>query len=339
MYNNNAIYIVICISMSVLSQQERLYVFELLVQWTSKYEIAKRLGRHHTTIGRELQRNGKGKYDPIKAQHMYTDRRTRTNQQRCILLHNTKLREILELRLQNKEEDRSPDAIVGRIRQEWWVSVCSKTVYNYINNYAPSWKKYLKYKWWYRKKKKWRIGRLYDSIDNIELRPENVTQREVLWHWEWDTVVSKNRSCVLVTYVERKTRYLLMQKCLNSKANTIHENTLKLLDSHKDSIQTITIDNGKEFADAELTGIYLWVTYYRANPYCSWERWTNEHTNGMIRKHLPKKFDFKALQDHEILAIQEKINKKPRRLLWYMTPYELFHNKKLAYFSQMCVSK
>jgi IS30 family transposase len=327
------------VSMGILTQQERLYVFELLVQWTSKYEIAKRLGRHHSTIGREIQRNGIGRYDPIKAQHMYKDRRTRANQKRCILLHNTQLREIIQERLENKEEDRSPDAIVGRIHQEWWVSVCSKTVYNYIHNYAPSWKKYLKYKWGYRKKRKLHIGKLNDSIENIQCRPESIIHRKDIWHREWDTVVSKNRSCVLVTYVERKTRYLLMQKCMNSKANTIHEGTLALLKPHKENIETITIDNGKEFADAELTGIYLWARYYRANPYCSWERWTNEHTNGMIRKHIPKKMDFHALQDHEILAIQEKINKKPRRLLWYMTPYELFHNKKLAYFSHLCVSK
>jgi IS30 family transposase len=327
------------VSMGTLTQQERLSVFELLVQWTSKYEIAKRLGRHHSTIGREIQRNSKEKYDPIKVQHMYKDRRTRTNQQRCILLHNIQLRETIHQRLGNREEDRSPDAIVGRIRQEWWVSVCSKTVYNYIHNYAPSWKKYLKYKWWYRKKRKSHIGRLNDSIENIQCRPKDVEKREVIWHREWDTVVSKNRSCVLVTYVERKTRYLCMKKLINSKANTIHEWMLALLYNNKERIKTITIDNGKEFADAELTGIYLWVTYYRANPYCSWERWTNEHTNGMIRKHIPKKMDFHALQDDEILAIQEKINKKPRRLLWYMTPYELFHNKKLSYFSHLCVSK
>jgi len=234
--------------MATLTQQERLSVFELLAQWTSKYEISQKLGRHHTTIGTEIQRNSIKKYDPLEAQHMYRDRRTRTNQQRCILINNTKLRETIEYRLQNKQEDRSPDAIVGRIRKEWWVSVCSKTVYNYIHNYAPSWKKCLKYKWGYRKKKKSRIGKLHDSIENIQYRPEYVTTREELWHREWDTVVSKNRSCVLVTYVERKTSYIRMKKLTNSKKM----NSCFVSDD-QERIQTITIDNGKEFTDVEVT--------------------------------------------------------------------------------------
>ena len=326
--------------MKKLTQQERLSVFELLAQWTSKYEIAKRLGRHHSTIGREIERNSKWKYDPLKAQTMYRDRKTRTNGRRCKLLNNKGLRNTILTLLTSKDEDWSPDAIVGRLKEEGKESVCTKTVYNYINSYKPIVKKSLKYKCGYRKARRWlQAGQLNDTIQRIDSRPKTVEGRKRIGHREWDTVISRNRSCALVTMVERKTRYLVMAKVADCKAETIHNATVSMLDAYKERVKTITIDNGKEFADVEITEVCLGVRYYRAHPYHSRERWTNEHTNGMIRKHLPKKFDFKALQDHEILAIQEKINKKPRRLLWYSTPYELFYNKKLAYFSHLCVSK
>lgn len=93
--------------------------------------------RFHTTIGREIfcNKNKKGEYDPIQSENIYKDHRIKTNKARYILLHNDLLRNEITERLQNKSEDRSPDWLVGRMKDEWVKCVCTKTVYNYINNY------------------------------------------------------------------------------------------------------------------------------------------------------------------------------------------------------------
>ena len=327
--------------MTYLSERERLLIYRWLAVWDSKYEIAKKIWRSHTTIGREIDRNkdNKGEYNPFIAEDIYRNRRKRTNKIRCKLLNDDILRNEIEVRLQNKEEDWSPDGLVGRMKEEWVSCVCTKTIYNYIYEYKPWRKKYLKYKRWYRKAKKWLQWWVTATLPSIDERPPIVKTRERIGDWEADTVLSKGRNCALLTCNERKLKYVLIKKVDNCKAETIHNATIWLLYEHKDRIYTITIDNGKEFWDAEMTQIYLDVQYYKAHAYHSRERWSNEHTNWMIRKWLPKWHDFSSITDDEILALQNKINKKPRKILKYTTPYELFHGIKLAYFSHMCVSK
>ena len=327
--------------MTYLSERERLLIYRWLAVWDSKYEIAKKLWRSHTTIGREIDRNkdNKGEYDPLRAEDIYRTRRTKTNKIRCKLLNDDILRNEIEVRLQNKEEDWSPDGLVGRMKEEWVTCVCTKTIYNYIYEHKPGRKKYLKYKRWYRKAKRWLQWWVTATLPSIDERPSIVETRGRIGDWEADTVLSKGRNCALLTCNERKLKYVLIKKVDNCKAETIHNATIWLLNPYRDRIYTITIDNGKEFWDAEITQICLGVQYYKAHAYHSRERWSNEHTNGMIRKWLPKWCDFSSITDTEILALQDKINKKPRKILKYTTPYELFHGIKLAYFSHMCVSK
>lgn len=290
--------------------------------------------RHHTTIWRELARNSNWEYDPIKAQKHYRKRRKDANKTHCVLVKDQDLRNEIVKLLWSRLIDWSPDAITWRKKEEWVATICTKTIYNYINNHEPQLKKYLKYKRWYRKYLKWsNIGKLDRTIDSIDNRPAIVATRKRIWDREWDTVVSANRSCWLVTFVDRKTRYLLTKKITNFKAETVHNATLDVFKKYHDKVITITIDNWKEFADVDLTGIYLWWSYYRAHPYQAWNRWTNEHTNWMIRKMLPKWYDFKNISNQKVTLIQHRINKKPRRILNYASPYELFHDVKVAYFS------
>lgn len=323
--------------MKKLDQQDRLRIFELRAKWYNGREIADIMKRHPSTISREIVRNSNGDYDPLRAQKSATERRKWANTMNAILVRNQEVySEIIGL-LKSKAIDRSPDAIVGRKQKEGIKTICTKTIYNYIKIHEPHLKKYLKYKRWYRRKwigiNTWKLDWTIDSIDN---RPALVETRKRIGDREWDTVVNTGRKWWLVTFVERKTRYLLMRKIDDFKANTVHEATLQAFKNHHDKIMTITIDNGKEFADVDLTGIYLWARYYRAHPYQAWNRWTNENTNGMIRKHLPKKKDFYHFSDQKINHIKHRINKKPRRILKYASPYELFHNVKLSYFRQNC---
>lgn len=327
--------------MKHISEHERLLIYKWLVVWETKYVIAQRLWRSHTSISREISRNSTNKweYDPFQAENTYRDRKTKANKTHCKLLKDVVLREEIEKRLSSKEEDWSPDDLMGRMRAEWVSYVCTKTVYNYINQYNPAWKRYLKYKWWYRKAKRWLQWKVNTNLPSIEERPEIVDMREREGDREADTVISKWRNSALLTCNERKDRYVLLKKVSNCKATTIHEATLTVLLPHKDRIRTITIDNGKEFWDAEITQVCLWVQYYKAHAYSSRERWSNEHTNWMIRKWIPKWTDFSSMTDEEVTQLQTKINKKPRKILNYTTPYELFHKVKLSYFSHMCISK
>ena len=326
--------------MKQLSKRERLLIYRWLAVWDSKSVIADKLWRSHTSIWREISRNShKGEYDPIQAENIYRDRKMRANKTHCKLSKNDILREEIETKLKNKEEDWSPDGIVWRMKKEWKSCVSTKTIYNYIYEHNPWWKKYLKYKRWYRKAKKWLQWWITATLPSIDERPKIVETRERIGDREADTVLSKWRNCALLTCNERKTKYVLIKKVANCKAETIHIATVALLDSYKERIYTITIDNGREFWDAEITQVYLWIQYYKAHAYHARERWSNEHTNGMIRKWLPKWLDFSSITDDEIMCLQTKLNKKPRKILNYATPYELFHNEDLAYFSHLCISK
>lgn len=327
--------------MNHFSEHERLLIYRWLEMWEKKRVIAKRLGRSHTSVGREILRNSSNtwKYEPFQAENMYRDRRTKANKTHCKLLKDLVLRDEIERRLWSKEEDWSPDDLMGRMKDEGAPHVCTKTVYNYINQYSPTWKKYLKYKWWYRKAKRWLQRKVNANLPSIDERPAIVDTREREGDWEADTVISKGRNSAFLTCNERKVKYVLIKKVPDCKAMTIHEATLAVMSQYKDRIFTVTIDNGKEFGDAEITQVCLWVQYYKAHAYHSWERWSNEHTNWMIRKWIPKWTDFSSMTEEEVEQLQTKLNKKPRKILNYATPYELFHHVKLSYFSHMCISK
>lgn len=317
--------------MKQIGKEERVKIYGYLQQWLNKYEIGIRLWRHHSTIWREITRNSKWwEYNPLEAENRCKERKVKENKSRGKLVRDKGMRKYIMEKLESEEEDWSPDGIVGRMKQEGKEIVCTKTIYNYIHEYEPSKVKRLRHKWWYRRKRWLSSGYMNDTIESIDMRDKRVEVREDEWDWEWDTMVSKNRSCGLLTYVERKTRYVVIGRIENWKSEHIHEETMRILKMYKWRIRSMTIDNGKEFGEAEVTWVYLGVKYYRAHPYSSWERWTNEHTNWMIRKRLPKKYDFKDIKREEIERLQNKMNKKVRKIHWYATPYELFHNIKLA---------
>jgi len=99
---------------------------------------------------------------------------------------------------------------------------------------------------------------------------------------------------------------------------------VEMLEPIKPVLKTITSDNGKEFAYHKIVSYTLETDFYFAHPYHSWERGLNEHTKGLIRQYLPKKTDFTQISKEEIITIQEKLNHRPRKVLGYRTPHEVF---------------
>ncbi|GHU14628.1 hypothetical protein FACS189449_11580 [Alphaproteobacteria bacterium] len=139
-------------------------------------------------------------------------------------------------------------------------------------------------------------------------------------HWEGDTIISHRSHTPLVTVVERKSKFSKIKKVKNKTKKVVGKAVVKILKPLKDHVNSITDDNGGEFAGHEEVAKKLDAKIYFATPYHSWERGLNEHTNGLIRQYLPKKSDFKDVSDEKIQEIEDKLNNRPRKVLNLTTP-------------------
>lgn len=131
----------------------------------------------------------------------------------------------------------------------------------------------------------------------------------------------------MVTVVDRKSKFTLIKKVKSKQANAVTQALIEMLQPLKPITKTITSDNGKEFAYHKKVSEAIEADFYFAHPYSSWERGLNEHTNGLIRQYLPKKTDFTQISKEEIITIQNKLNHRPRKVLHYKTPYEIFFSE------------
>ena len=231
----------------------------------------------------------------------------------------------------------SPEQIAGRWKQETWEKLSKDTIYNFIYLHHPELiKKYLRRKW---KKYQHRRREKYQLNDRkmIDDRPEIVEARNRIWDWEWDTVIWSHwwSKQVILTNVERKSGYLLARKIQDKSWNSVLDGTIecfKYIPKYKQ--RTMTYDNGREFSLHRMIEFETNLDVYFAHPYCSWERWTNENTNWLLRQFTPKKTDFEKITQNQLKYYVSLINSRPRKRLNYMTPAEIFFNKHL----KLCVS-
>ena len=306
-----------------LTQEERYQISALHELGYSNAEIARRLVRSPSTISREIRRNGGTKgYNAAQAQRA-SDQRRRSAEKR-----HKRLPTLIEWVEPLIRDDWSPEQIAGVARRLGSPVVSHEWIYGHIErDKAAGGDLYL-----HLRHKKKRYRKRYGSKDNrgrivnrvgIEHRPEVVDRRNRLGDWEGDTVVGKGRSA-LVTLVERKTGHMLMRKVARATAKLTAEAIIDALCPFPELVKTITLDNGKEFAAHEQFAEALACKVYFARPYHSWERGTNENTNGLIRQYFPKGTDFDSVTDEEIEAVEWKLNKRPRKRLLYKAPLTLF---------------
>ena len=161
----------------------------------------------------------------------------------------------------------------------------------------------------------------------IDKRPKIVEKKKRIGDLEIDTVIGKNHQGALVTVVDRKSKFALIKNVPSKEAGVVKQALIEMLQPIKAIAHTITSDNGKEFAYHKEIAKALNIDFYFANPYHSWERGLNEHTNGLIRQYLPKKSEFLHLSKEEIITIQNRLNHRPRKVLGYKTPYEVFFSE------------
>lgn len=168
-------------------------------------------------------------------------------------------------------------------------------------------------------------GRINDRV-SIHERPSIVDARTRIGDWEADTIIGQHHKQAIVTLVERKTGLLKMKRVDNKTAQQVSEAMIELLKPVRLQVKTITSDNGKEFAQHKKVKQKLFSSFFFADAYASWQRGTNENTNGLIREYLPKGCDFRQVSDNEIQDIENKLNNRPRKRLGFKTPMQAFYN-------------
>ena len=310
-----------------LTLKERYHISALHQQGMKQKEIAEYVGVSPSTISRELRRNGDERgYDAERAQ-MKTFLRHRTKHKHTVW--SSSVQRYVRERL---KQEWSPEQISGRMKIERGEGVSHETIYRYIYaNKAHGGKlyKHLRHK----NRKYHKRGRTYNQrgiLKNrtmIDKRPSNRGKITRIGDWEIDTVIGKGHQGVLVTVVDRHSKFALIAPAASKHAPIVSDALLRLLEPLKPVTKTITSDNGKEFAFHESIARKLEANFYFANPYHSWERGLNEHTNGLIRQYLPKEREFASLTHKEVAMIQNRLNHRPRKVLGYKTPYEVLFSK------------
>ena len=313
-----------------LTLEERVLISYLVKQGFSLSEIARRLGRHRSTISRELRRNRchgvDRSYRYSRAHRRTIARRRRSRRNRHYFERDFALvRKLLR-------QDLSPEQVVGHIRRFGLLRrrLSHETIYQYI------WRdKTLGGQLWrHLRQASKRRRKRYNAYDSrgrlagtrhISERPKIVESRRTREHVEIDTVMGRGSKDCIVTIVERKSGYVMIGKLKDRTTRSLNKRCIQLLEREAASFKTITADNGTEFHQypeiEEATG----TRFYFATPHHSWERGTNENTNGLIRQYLPKGTSMKHLTQAQCDRIAKKLNTRPRKRHGFKTPEEILY--------------
>jgi transposase, IS30 family len=309
-----------------LTHSQRCQIYALNKSGLSQAKIAKIVGVSQATVSRELARNrGLKGYRHKQAHEKALARRRKASSVPRKMTR--ELIAIIERLL--REAQLSPEQISGRLDLELNIKISDERIYQHIwrdkrnggdlyKNLRHSGKKYNK-----------RSGKLAGRglIPNrvgIEHRPDEVAAKIRVGDFEGDTIAGANHRGAIVSLVDRKTKYVFLRLIQSTKADITTKAIIDALKPIKEHVYTITTDNGKEFADHATVAKVLDLQYFFANPYHSWERGLNENTNGLVRQYFPKGTDFTKLTTEQVLAVEIKLNNRPRKTLGYKTPREEF---------------
>lgn len=310
---------------SKITEEERDSIALWKSQGISAREIGRRLCREHTSISREIQRNRFGDtYVAIHAQKRFEERKSAAGKREPL-----KSKRTYSYVLEKLGQGWSPEQISGRLELEQGKRIlCHETIYTFV--YSQDTKdqrlwEYLPRKQKHRKKQHGRSSQKVHIPNRISIhvRPDAINQRQELGHWEGDTVEGKGHKDGIHTEVERVSRFLLASKIPQITSLETSKAQLEMFEPLPKHVrQSTTLDNGKEnHLHTALTSIGM-QTYF-ADPYSSWQRGTNENTNGLLRRYLPKKTSFQFLTQEELNDIVWEINNRPRKVLHYKTATEI----------------
>ena len=304
-----------------MTERERYQIKAYLTAGYTQKAIANELNRTPSTISRELKRNrGLRGYRPQQAQRLANERKQRHSH---LVISDTTWRIIVSL----LKEDWSPEQINGWLNDSDQQSVSIEWIYHYISTDKKAGGELYRHLRCQKKRRK-----RYGSVDkrgqiknrvSIDERPAIVDTRQRVGDWEMDLIIGRIGGSVLMTAVERKTRYTVIGFAPNKTAEKVKDCIIDVMGPLASLVKTQTYDNGKEFALHEAIATALEASSYFAHPYHSWERGLNENTNGLIRQYAPKGASFDEMKPEDVINIMEKLNNRPRKCLDFKTPNQV----------------
>jgi len=307
-----------------ITTNERSIIAHMRRQGLSQAEMARSLGRHRSSISRELSRNSNkaGVYRAQNAQEHTNARRSNSRKGRQFDTID------MGLVLYYLKRKWSPEQISQSLKRWRLLSISHETIYTYIwqnKKAGGDWHTHLRQS----SKKRRKRYRAYDSRGvmagkrSLSERPKSAENRTRKGHYEIDTVLGKgSRHCVL-TLVDRKTGYTIIRKLAQRTTHEVNH-ALKAVLKTDSQIRTLTADNGTEFHQYEKIENATGVKFYFAQPYHSWERGTNENTNGLIRQYLPTNQSMANITQAVCSTIAQELNQRPRKRHGFRTPEDLY---------------
>ncbi len=310
-----------------LSQEERYLISYFRLRRKSINFIAKELCRSPSTISREVHRNRRIYDLGYRAQtaHNHALAYRRSARRGSHFSQNQWSQVIFLIEL-----DYSPEQAAAHLKKYGSFSISHETIYKFVladKERGGSLFKHLRIMPKLRRKR-------YNSHDSrgilqgkrqISQRPPEIDARSTLGHWEGDTVIGKGGHHCILTLVERKSGYVIIKKLLSRTKEQVTKAAVEAIREHRARFRTITFDNGTEFHDYLVLESHYPILCYFATPYHSWERGTNENTNGLIRQYLPKGMSMKHVSQSYCDWIAKRLNTRPRKRHGYKTPEEVYY--------------
>lgn len=306
-----------------IAPEERYTLALLRRQGKSNAEIARVLGRHRSTIGREVRRNSTrydGWYRAEKAQE-------HANARRWTPRRNTRFGErewdLIELLL---GEHFSPEQVSGWLRRNDLLAISTESIYIHVwRNKRRGGTLWHHLRQPIKRRKRYATRERRGHVEgkrHISERPRIIESRREAGHWEMDTVLGSGDQHCVITLVERASGTVLIGKLPRRNVASVNAFLIALIEADPDRFKSITVDNGSEFHGFAEVERRTGVPIYFATPYHSWERGSNENTNGLIRQYLPKRTSMKRITQERCNAIAEILNNRPRKRYGFRTPLE-----------------
>ena len=313
--------------MSHLTYEQRYAISVMLKAKYRQKQIAEAIDKDKSVVSREIARNcdkRNGNYDADLAERKYEKRRDSKPKK---VYFTAEIQEMVEDKLAKKY---SPEQIVGVAKKQGVACVSHERIYHHI--WKDKRKKGNLYDHLRTKGKRYRKrgaakdsrGIIPDRVD-ISQRPKVVDDRERAGDLEIDTIIGKNHQGAILTVNDRASGLLKMKKLEGKSAQQLAMATIELLEDMKPFLNTITADNGREFAAHQTISKALEIDFYFARPYHSWERGANENLNGLIRQYIPKQTDFSTITDEYIKFVENELNNRPRKRHDFQTPNQIFN--------------
>ena len=312
-----------------LTPDDRCQIEVLLRRGDGNRLIGRLLGRPASTIRREIARNtGLRGYRKRQAQAASAERRSVASRRAKKMTPGVVA--IIEAKL--CAEQWSPDQISGWMRTQTRpgeARVSHERIYQHVWQDKKAggslWRSLRHNGKKYNKRKGLTSGRgcIPNRVD-ISERPAIADAKARVGDWEIDTMIGAGHKGVLVTAVDRMSKYLVIAQAADKTAKAVTAALTGRLTALSAKVLTITADNGREFASHQEIAEALSAAFYFATPYHSWERGLNEHTNGLLRQYFPKGQRLDGVTKAEVDRAEHLLNSRPRKILGYKTPQEVF---------------